>query len=544
VQGGNHANETGTRLNVPAIAQPTFFSSIAPEILHNIEIASPSSLRRAAAALRKPAGNYTLAEGVLLNVCAEVTRLAWASSAVTWDKPEVHERNAYTGALDSVRLGIYDVSTGNTDFLTNVLPSLILVTSSQRSDYYTIAERDLKKALSFNGNSVLVHYLLGMLYRKMGRDNDALLQFQETVRLDTSCFESQLALASVLYNMERLPDAEQQVLRLIQSNPSNTDVFKLATEIAYRQQKYPLAGDYVARVLQREPENSYYVLFRARIFVVTGEYIKAASLLDAYSRTDKTSRDYLMLRAQIQTEWNKNNAAAIETLEQALQLYPNDNEIILFTAHLASATGQKVAGKSAGEFAQIILTASPGNSEALGILVSDAMTKRAWSEAYRYSLLIKQKNPSLKDQVIHAQICLLLNNRDEARTLCEQLYASHGSDTSVQEVYIKMLVATGERARAQQLINAWLSDAKPAMKSFLYWQRSLLSNASTDILNDLRLSLTADPRNADALMELYRYYYNLKDYRKAQYYLKQVVALTPNDAYVLDLKNALEKLVN
>jgi Tfp pilus assembly protein PilF len=543
-------NFQGTPLGIPALIQTGFFSGISPTIMRDVEIGSPSSLRRAATAIRKSSGNYSLAESVLLNVCADVMRYAWGysaslpvSSGNVIDKPEVRERNAYTGALDSVRLGVYDVSTGNIDFLTNALPSLILVTSSMRNDYYELAQRDLLSALSYNHESVLVHYLLGTLYKKMGNAPFALAEFQEALRLDSACFETQLALAQTFYGMEHLEDAERQTSRLLSSHPSNVDVLKLAAEIAYKQKNYQLAGDYVARVLQRESENAYYLLFRARILIVTGDYIKAASLLDAYSRTDRTSRDYLVLRARIQSEWNKNNTAAISTIEQALALYADDAELILYAARLASETGQKIAGKTAGDFARNVLQSDDGNTEALSILVLDAVKNRQWSEAYHNSRIIQTREPSLSDQIKHVEICLALSYRDEAKTLAESLYAKEPNDAGVREAYIKMLTAAGERQRARTLIDAWLPSARPAMKSFLYWQRSRLSNSQTDILNDLRLSLTSDPRNTDALMELYRYYYAQQDYRKAQYYLKQVVALTPNDSYILGLNAELERLI-
>jgi tetratricopeptide (TPR) repeat protein len=223
--------------------------------MRDVETGSPSSLRRAASALRKPGGNYTLAESVLVNVCADIMRYAWTysasqpgSSGNAIDRPEVGERNAYTGALDSVRLGIYDVSTGNTDFLTNALPSLILVTPSTRNDYYALAERDLRAALSHNADSVLARYLLGVLYNKMGNAHAALGEFEQALRLDSSCFEIQIALAQTLYGMERFEDAERQVSRLLATHPANTEALKLASELAYKQKHYQLAGDYVARV--------------------------------------------------------------------------------------------------------------------------------------------------------------------------------------------------------------------------------------------------------------------------------------------------------
>ena len=63
-------------------------------------------------------------------------------------------------------------------------------------------------------------------------------------------------------------------------------------------------------------------------------------------------------------------------------------------------------------------------------------------------------------------------------------------------------------------------------------------------LADLRSSLIANPRNTDSLFRLYQIYYDKKDYRKAQYYLKQVVALNPNDTDVKNLNEQLNQLIN
>lgn len=81
------------------------------------------------------------------------------------------------------------------------------------------------------------------------------------------------------------------------------------------------------------------------------------------------------------------------------------------------------------------------------------------------------------------------------------------------------------------------------MKSFLYYQRSFFGATEDEILGDLRSSLTANPRNRDALFRLYKIYYAKKDWRRAQYYLKQVVALDPLNTEVLRLNSELNSLL-
>ena len=131
----------------------------------------------------------------------------------------------------------------------------------------------------------------------------------------------------------------------------------------------------------------------------------------------------------------------------------------------------------------------------------------------------------------------------QEKNMIIRLYQENPDLETVQEMYIRTLVATGKTTEAGTLIGRLLPGASSQMKSFLYYQRSFLQSGSSDRLSDLRQSLTANPRNPEPLFEMYRYYYDNKDYRKAQYYLKQVVALNPSDAELLKFNEELEDLL-
>ena len=124
-----------------------------------------------------------------------------------------------------------------------------------------------------------------------------------------------------------------------------------------------------------------------------------------------------------------------------------------------------------------------------------------------------------------------------------QLYTSFPDDENAQSSYIKVLVSTNQKNSALQLITKLLSSASQKMKSFLYYERSFLSGTEDAVLSDLRSSLTANPRNKDALYRLYEIYYQKKDWRRAQYYLKQVVALDPSNSVLLKKNSALDSLL-
>ena len=100
------------------------------------------------------------------------------------------------------------------------------------------------------------------------------------------------------------------------------------------------------------------------------------------------------------------------------------------------------------------------------------------------------------------------------------------------------------RNEARTLISKLLPESSSKMRSFLYYQKSFLDVGDDNVLADLRSSLTSNPRNKDTLYRLYLLYFKKKEYRKAQYYLKQLMSISPNDSNIKKLNNSLDSLIN
>ncbi|MBR5867022.1 MAG: tetratricopeptide repeat protein [Spirochaetaceae bacterium] len=530
-------------LYVPEKIERVFFSFNDESIMHDLEIGSPNALNSAALKLKKSASNYTEPEAVALSVASSIMSMVWPYQKNTIEVPDYPiNANPYTASIESAKIGIYDENTGNSDFFTLVLPSLIVVTSYSNEDYYPLSETALKAALELNKKSVLANYLLGRLYLRMNRIEDAVKIFETTIKLAPEIFEVNYHLANTLFITGRIQEAQKITDSMSARFPKNLTLLKLCTEISLAKKDYIAAEQYIAQVLQQEPDNLRYLLYRIKVLVEQENYIKAVPLLDVYARSDKSSKEYLLLRSKIQYDWNKNSAAAFATIEEAMMLYPDDFDIILAAAELASETGSIVRGKTAGQFAREILLVSPDNIKALEICKKDAIQQRDWQNAYEYSRdLLRLENNADNLVLAHINICLNLNKVSEAQSLANSYYADFPDSDDAKEMYIRCLVASGNKTEALNMITKLLSGASPKLKSYLYYQRSLFAQTDAEKLADLRQSLTAVPRNQEPLFELYRYYFEKKDYRKAQYYLKQVVALNPNDQYILGLNAELDK---
>ncbi len=537
------ASET-TKLPTPVKKKYSFFSEIPAEIVDDVCNGSPASLQSSVSKLKK-IENPGFPENVLLSVSISMMKILWPSVPFDEKDVEIDEDNAYTSAIKSAQNGMYDFNTGNSDFLSRALPSLVLAISSSRDDYYEEAAKNLALCLEEKGSSVFVNYLYALLCRRQSRFEEALECLETANGKSRGVQEIEYLLARTYYDTKNYDEAENLAESLLEKNPSNRNYLKLCAYTSFACGKLEKAEQYVNRVLQTEPENSEFMLFRTKILIAKKEYIRAASLLDAYSRIDSSSRDYLFLRFTVQKEWNKNITAATETIQKALELYPDDIEIMLAAAGLASENSVSINGYSGEEIAEQILEKEPENYEAKKIKINSLVQNENWKEAYKESKELVEKLPDDADALFtHVKICLASGNQNEAWKIASELYSKNPSDENVLQCYINVLVSTSRKAEASKIISQLLPSASARMKSFLYYERSFLLSSESEILADLRSSLTSNPRNRDALLRMYRIYFNKKEYRKAQYYLKQVVAISPKDEKILELNRQLDSLID
>ena len=523
--------------------QREYFAKINPEVLKGVQNGSPDSLRDAMALMRQKGGEYEEYEKVLAAVSAEIMKLVWPSEKITWDIPVITEDNPYTGAISSVRQGVFDSSTGNVDFLATLLPALVIVNNVSDISVYEPCENAIKAALEIQSDSVLANYLMAVLYEKKRNFENAEKYLKLAYDASPKTAEINLAYSRILRTNGNLTEASK-VLNTIDSTVNDLAVLKQNAYIAFDAKDYDAAELYVARVLQQTPNDLEFLLFRAKILVEKKDYIHAVSLLDVYARQDNTSIDYLVLRARVQLDWSKNTIAASETVEKALQMYPDNVDALMFAARISSETDSPVAGKYADELAARVLEKKPGNQEAMTYALDGLIHRENWKEAYTASRnLISLGNVSPAVVEKYVNVCIKLGKNGEAYDYAKASYDANPSDELLLQSYILAYSKVGNRDAVVKYIDSLMNNASPKVKSYLYYRRSYLQLTEEKALADLRSSLIANPRNSEALFRLYELYYAKQDYRKAQYYLRQVVAINPNDSSFKKLNEALTKLI-
>ncbi len=518
-----------------------YFSTIDSAILQKIQVGSPTLLKEAMTELRN---NPSEQAKVLLAISSTILEYAWPSASSNRDVPADLPSNVYTSTLTSISRGIYENQFESGDYFTLTLPTLIVFSETSSVGYYQRAIESLESSLAYSNESVFVLYTLGVLYEKVEDYESALFYLDEAMERDENNIDILYAYFDVLLKTGQVEQAIVFGNRLQTRFPNNARILELSARSAYENKDYDTAESLIAQALRYAPDNLSLVLFRAKILFDLQDYLGVSSLLDVYARTNTENKDYLILRSKLQSTWNKNLPAALRTIEDALRYYPNDLEVLLLAASLASESGSSIQNQSAMQLVQEVLEKDSENIDALGILVAEAIAQQNWQEAYEASSFIISKGQvSLESSIQHAEITIALNLLAEARQTVESFYSPNSTDENVQQWYIRLLIAEQNFSEANTTISRLLPSSSGRMRSVLYFERSRLQSSDAQILSDLRTSLTANPRNEFALYGLYIYYYDRNDYSKAQYYLRQVIALNPSNADFLQRNAELDSLL-
>lgn len=532
----------GTPLAVPPRGESRK-TSMDNTVLRYLEGGSPETIRRAVERVNSDSRGMTDQNRIALAVAGELMRILYPLETVNWPTPSVPDTDPYIQIIRSARTGTYDYSAGTSDFLSLVLPSLVLVTTPSREDFFTDAENALRRAADMNKKSVLPPYLQGLIAERRKDYASADRLYRTAWETDDSCYPAGMAYSRTLIRQGRGTEALTIARELSARYPASLEFVRLSADAAFSLQDWDTADSLILEVLKKEPRNAAYLLLRARILVERREYLNANSLLDAYATTNKTNKNYLLLRARVAREWNRNPAAATSFLQEAVRLYPDDQEVLLSTAAISYQTGMAIQNRSARELVTTVLSKDPGNRNALILLLTDYISSGEWSRAVRTGEQLVELDSSAVSRELLVKAYLGSGAASRAVRIARSLYNSSARTDSLTGLYLQALVETGDRRSAQAIISERMPTASSSLKSVLHYHESRMISDPDQQLSVLRSSLLADPRNGNALFAMYQWYFDRNDYRKAQYYLKQVIALEPMNRRYAELLTKLDELL-
>lgn len=531
----------GTVLTIPS-AEQLRQGSIDPAVLRLLERGSPDSLR---AVVARISSSTVLSEGerIALAVAGELMNILYPLETIDWTIPEVSDSIPYIGAIRSARMGVYDYNTGNTDFLTLVLPSLVMAFPGSGGDYQVDARISLERAQAMNRDSVLPSLFLGLLDEREGRTQQAAAHFRQAWELDASSYPAGAGLARQLLALGKTDEAYAVASALTKRYPRQQSFHELAALAAFSAGDWRSADPHIAEILRRDPGNIRYLLMRARILVEGREYLRANSLLDAFATRNTTDKQYLILRSRVALEWNRNPALAVPFIEEALRLYSADTEVLLSAADLSFRTGRPIGEQTGRQLVEKVLVSDPVNRRALVLLTEALIASAEWALAVRRAEQLVSLQGGDEANLLLARAYLGARRFAESISILRQLYQRERPSDELTSLFLESLVSSGNASAARSLIASRLAEASSGLKSvFHYFENRLTTDDDLKAIA-LRSSLLADPRNVRALFAMYELFFRKKDYRRAQYYLKQNIALDPTNRSLIRLQAELDVLL-
>ena len=310
----------------------------------------------------------------------------------------------------------------------------------------------------------------------------------------------------------------------------------------YDSGRYDEAGPYVLRVLREDPLDSRVLLLRADMLVRAGDYRQAMPLLDAYGAVDPADRRFLFLRGRVAWEGSRNRDEALRYFRKLLSIYPDDAEALLAAARIL-AQGSAPERGEAYLMAGRVLAAKPGDSGALRLLLAEDLRRKDWATALSTLERLRAADPEYKDRASMYLVYRSAGKLEDAFRVATEWRAESPDSEEARVAYIRSLVDRKDSSGARDLIARALTEKGSArFRSNLYYLQSLLQPNDEAALNSLRSSLVENVQNLEALTSMFDIYMRQKDAQKARFYLRQALAVAPDDLGLARRRDELIRL--
>jgi tetratricopeptide (TPR) repeat protein len=448
------------------------------------------------------------------------------------DLPQNHN---YARILRDVERGIYNPVSSSRDFIELVLPSLVFYPEqggAPAQAQLLSALADLQRAAQLNPASVLPPFLIGIIYERSGRFEEALEQYARAWALSSECYPAALAMARIMDLEDSSPEAVEFLSELAIRFPDNLQVKRQLAIAYYKTGDWSRAEPAIAEILQRNSRDGEFILMRAHIMVEQGQFAQAQAPLDTYATINANDRLYLYLRARVQFEGFRNRDAALNYLRSLLRNSGGalDDEASVYAARLLMESTRE-ADQTEGRNLLTRLLDNPAPSlTVITLAMQDAMRRQVWYEASDYLERLLSERRSSQDLLDAYTIEKEQGNNAAALSYARELYERDTSFDEAAIAYITALIDTGRSQEATRIIDTRLRSAPAgASRSRYYYLQSRTRSDEEEALNDLRSSLFEDPRNLNAIIAMFEIYHRRRDERRAVYYLKQALALAPNN---------------
>jgi tetratricopeptide (TPR) repeat protein len=529
----------------PPQAQPVEVSGLSGEIRLLVEAGNKTALQNALALIQEASISETEFGRMMTAIAVVLLKKVYGDIDKTLPRPDPPRTDPYTRILTEAENGNYmRPSSASNDYLELTLPFLALL-DEQRGTRFNASLDDLEKARRINPKGIIALFFLGVGYERLGSPEEAAAVYNKALEEDPEFYPASLGLARILQDSGQFQLAIDLLTALKKRYPDNYLVARQLAQSHSIRHEWAEAGAILQDLVKPDLHDSGLLLMQIRALIETGKYLQAQMLIDTYNTENHEDRKSRFLLARLQSEGLKNKNGALTILRSLNKNDPNDFETLLYTAKVLLESTDSAEQKEGRELLAKLLNFA-GNKgdtkqaaalpvfDVLDLATADALRRASWEEAQDYQEKILEQRRGQQDLLNSFSIEQGLGNREAALSFAKELREKFPDNEEGNIAYIQALIELGRRSEALALIDKRLSMlGSGSFKSRYYYFRSRLVGADA-ALSDLRSSIFENPRNVDALKAIFEIYDRQGDEKRAIYYLRQAIALSPKDPALLD----------
>jgi Flp pilus assembly protein TadD len=509
---------------------PIPLGGLAEEIRNLTETGKLSSMLQALELIRQRDLESSEFGRVMGGINAIMIKLVYPDFPARLPALDLPQTNNYTRIIREAERGNYThPSAASTDFFEHILPFLA-VDDHSRAEIIVDVLSDLTKAGELRPSSVLPPYFQGVVYELAGRTSQAEAAYRRAYGISNECYSALAGVARMRSLSGNTAEAAAILSDLIIRYPDSISIKRQLALTYYQGNDRSRALSVIDEVLLSEPRDGELLLMKAYILIEQGQFSQANAPLDVYASINATNRDYLFYRARVQAEGLRNRDSALNFLRSILRTNENDAEAMMYAVNLLMDSPRSADQEEGRELLARLRRISGSSIDVVNLSLLDAIQRENWQEAQGYMNFILNNRRTPPDLINAYHIERGLGNNARALTYARELYNLNTSNNDYAVIYISALIDNGRRDEATRLLNnAINSSGGGSVKSQLYYLRSRIQSDQEEALSDLRSSIFEDPRNLDAIIATFEIYHRRREERRAVYYLRQALAISPDN---------------
>jgi superkiller protein 3 len=209
-------------------------------------------------------------------------------------------------------------------------------------------------------------YALGMAFAHAGKDDAAIEQFHNALKLDERNFSAQFELARTLLHASKCSEAETEFHKALDLQPNSAAAHLGLAQTLLAEKKSSDAATELERYLQTNPKDADGRIEFASILIDLGKNEEALAELDRAAAIRPETASTLKMRSLVQFRLN-NYDAALAALKQVETTSPNDPDVHARIGHLLL---EKKDYPGAAKELAIAYRADPSQTEVLRDLLA------------------------------------------------------------------------------------------------------------------------------------------------------------------------------